>query len=276
MIHVQTLRMTIPGVRPRRFLHISDAHIAYAYPDDPPEVIANSAHDTARWGTEGRTSNENFEDFLALARETKPDALVISGDLYDYYQPSSARYLLEKLGGLPVEYLFVYGNHEPAAPAANGLEGEVRKAVFDARLAGPAPEFWIKDYGDLLLIGLNDAYQQIPAAQLDRLEEQMARGIPIFLVMHIPLPFPNFLATTKIRQPNAPWDYNYFLLGCEKPNESTDRLYRLASAPDSPIAGILAGHVHFFGSDEYAPGKWQLTPAPGYGWDVRINWPENA
>ena len=276
MIHVQTLHLTIPGVRPRRFLHISDAHVSYAYPDDPPEEIAHAEHYAKVWGTEGRTSNENLEDFLALAREMKPDALVISGDLYDGYNPSNARYLLERFGGFPVEYLYIYGNHEPAAPAANGLEGELRKKVFDARLAGPAPEFWIKDYGDLLLIGINDAYQQIPAEQLDRLEEQMARGIPIFLVMHIPLPFPGFFEATKIHCPKAPWDYNYFLLGCEKPNESTERLYRLASAPDSPIAGILAGHVHFVRCDEYAPGKWQLTPARGYGWDVRINWPEKA
>ncbi len=276
MIHVQTLNITIPGVRPRRFLHISDAHIAYAYPDDPAEVIARSAHDTARWGTEERTSNENFEDFLALARETKPDALVVSGDLYDYYQPSSARYLLEKLGDFPVEYLYIYGNHEPAAPAADGLEGEMRKKVFDARLAGPAPEFWVKDYGDLVLVGLNDAYQTIPSEQLDRLEKEMARGIPILLVMHIPLAFPDFLEAVKIRWTEPPCDYKYFTLGVGQPNESTERLYSLVAAPDSPIAGILAGHVHFSRCDEYAPGKWQLTPAPGWGWDVRINWPENA
>ena len=268
MIHVNKLDIKIPGVRPRRFLHISDAHTSQYLPDDPPELKEVLERYSWIWGTEGRTANENFDDFLALAKQEKPDLLTIAGDIMDTYSPCIARFLTEKLADFPVEYRLAYGNHdEPSALEAPGLEGPEREAALRAGIIGPGPAFWVKDYGDLLLIGIYDADHTVTEERLALLKEQLDRGIPTLMVMHIPLPLPGF--AERIIETYE--DHPYYLLGHANPNERADRFYAMLTAPDSPVRGILAGHVHLVSKTEYAPGRVQITAAPGYGWDVTVN-----
>ena len=154
MIHLKDINIVIPGVKPRRFLHLSDPHIAYYYPGDDPEYVKYAKYYSSAWGTEDKSSNENFEDFLSLAVSEKPDAVTIAGDLQDACSVSNVKYLVEKLSDFPVEYLYVYGNHEPEAHDPAWLDDDLKKRAETARLVGKHPEFFVKDYGDLLIIGI--------------------------------------------------------------------------------------------------------------------------
>ena len=267
MIHVNKLNLTIPGVRQKRFLHISDAHVTSWGPGDSPEYVDYMERYSRIWGTEGRTANENFEDFLMLARQTRPDALTIAGDLMEAYSVSNIRYLVNALKDFPVEYHFAYGNHEPEAMAAEGLGEPLREEALRAGLAGRGPAFWVRDFGDLLLIGVDNADRTVAPERLALLEEQLDRGIPTLVVMHVPLPLPTFAPT--VRQTYD--DYDYYLFGYPQPTELTERFYKALISPSSPVCGILAGHVHFVSKTEYAPGRCQITAAPGFGWEVAVN-----
>ena len=268
MIQTRVAHIHIPGVKSRRFLHISDAHLSRAYPEDTAEEIAFAEKQAVRWGTEGRKTWENFEDLMTLAGQMKPDALVMAGDCIDYYHPSCLRYLTEKLEETGVESLYVYGNHEGASYQYRVPDGRVQYPAY-ARLIGPDPAFWVREYGDLLVVGLDDSEREITERQMALFDRQMERGLPILLVIHVPLRTDGLLPL--VRQHWGADGDRYFLLGNDQQSALTRAFCARVTAPDSPVAAILAGHVHFLSDCPFAPGKRQYTAAPGGAWDIRIN-----
>ena len=86
-----------------RFLHVSDLHLGKVI--HGVSMLENG--DQPYW----------IEKFLALAEELRPDAVLISGDVYDRGSPSGAAVeqlsrLVEGLAGLDVCVLLVAGNHD--------------------------------------------------------------------------------------------------------------------------------------------------------------------
>ena len=267
MIHLKDINIVIPCVKPRRFLHLSDPHIAYYYPGDDPEYVKYAKYYSSAWGTEDKSSNENFEDFLSLAVSEKPDAVTIAGDLQDACSVSNVKYLVEKLSDFPVEYLYVYGNHEPEAHDPAWLDDDLKKRAETARLVGKHPEFFVKDYGDLLIIGIDDSDRTVSPEQREMLKKELSRCVPALVLIHVPLPIPSF--EEEVKRKNE--DFNYYLFGHEKPSALTREFYELLTSGNSPVYGILSGHVHFVSETEYLPGRKQITSAPGRGWRVTIN-----
>lgn len=46
----------------------------------------------------------------------------------------------------------------------------------------------------------------------------------------------------------------------------------MVKSPESPVAAIFSGHVHFAHQKEFAPGKIQYTAAPGFtGYGSKIS-----
>ena len=180
-------------------------------------------------------------DFLSLAVEEKPDALTIAGDLVDACSVSNVRYLIEKFRDFPVEYLYVYGNHEPEAHDPVWLDEKMRNQAEDARLVGKYPEFWVRDFGDLLIIGADDSERTVTASVLEKLRKELSRGIPSLVVIHAPLSIPPF--DEEVRKKVE--DCNYYLFGHEKSSELTREFYDLLTSEKSPVYGILSGPVHF-------------------------------
>lgn len=86
-----------------RFLHLSDLHIGKSL--HGVSLLENG--DQGKW----------VEDFIILAENLKPDAIVIAGDIYDRSAPSGeAVELLDKLvtgiSNLDIPLLMVAGNHD--------------------------------------------------------------------------------------------------------------------------------------------------------------------
>jgi predicted MPP superfamily phosphohydrolase len=271
MIYVYKDRLTINGVSPKRFIHLSDAHLSYAYPTDSKEDIAFSERQAVLWGTEGRKAFENFEDFIDLTKKTSPDALILTGDIIDYYHPSSISYLTKKLKELPIGPLYVYGNHEGASYHEHIPDTKIHYPEY-FHLMGENPSFWVKDYGDLLIVGLDNSQREIIKEQFAFLSEQMERGIPIILLMHVPIITKDILPIVekKWKNSNNEWK-DYFLLGTENQSTQVKRFCQLITKPNSSICAIMAGHVHVASKGEFLPGKQQYTAAPGIAWEITIN-----
>lgn len=132
-----------------RFLHISDLHLGKIVCG--VSMLENG--DQPCW----------VERFLALADETKPDAVLIAGDVYDRSAPSGAAVtllsrLVVGLADRGAAVLLVPGNHDSAEKLAFAREILARQNVFVAgkpsreltrvRLAdeyGPV-DFWLLPY----------------------------------------------------------------------------------------------------------------------------------
>jgi exonuclease SbcD len=86
-----------------RFLHISDLHLGKVI--HGVSMIENG--DQPYW----------IDKFLALAEELRPEAVLISGDVYDRGSPSGSAVelmsrLVEGLAGLDICVLLAAGNHD--------------------------------------------------------------------------------------------------------------------------------------------------------------------
>lgn len=86
-----------------RFLHLSDLHFGKSI--HGVSLLENG--DQPYWA----------EQFLALARSVRPDAVVIAGDIYDRSSPSGAAvelldHMLTELAGLGIPVLLIAGNHD--------------------------------------------------------------------------------------------------------------------------------------------------------------------
>ena len=109
-----------------RFLHISDLHLGKVI--HGVSMLENG--DQPYW----------IERFLALAGELRPDAVLISGDVYDRGSPSGAAVallsrLVEGLADLGVCVLLVAGNHDSGQRLAFARDVLARQNVHIAGTA---------------------------------------------------------------------------------------------------------------------------------------------
>ena len=84
MLHIEQIHLTIPSLtKEYHFLHFSDTHIAYAYPEDTEEDKALAEKQSKTWSAFHNTAVENFELLMQETVERKADALLMAGDIAD-------------------------------------------------------------------------------------------------------------------------------------------------------------------------------------------------
>ncbi|MBE6570591.1 MAG: hypothetical protein E7658_10335 [Ruminococcaceae bacterium] len=267
MLTIKKATVIIPSLKNEyHFWHFSDAHIAHAYPEDTDEAHALAQKQAARWAMDGKPSSDVFLEVLAEAKKNHASLLLMAGDCVDYYSDSNIRFLTENLEKTEIPVLYVYGNHEGASYVKDLGDPKQFYPCY-AGLMGETPDFQVKDFGEFLLIAVDNSAHNISEEQFVKLTEQFTKGVPVILVMHIPL-------STIAIMPDmeAKWGKNptYFMLGTEAEPEMTREFCRLVTAEDSPVAAIFAGHVHFMHAGEFSPGRMQYTSAPGCCWDITV------
>jgi len=267
MLQIEQAVVTLPSLRGEyHFWHFSDAHTAYAYPEDSDEDKALAKKQAECWSTGGKLSTEVYEELLAEAKERRAELLLMAGDCVDYYSDSNLRYLSDHLHRTGIDVLYAHGNHESGSYTVKYSDSRMFYPQY-RDLMGDTPDFQVRDFGQFLLIAVDNSDHNIRQEQLDKLKEQFARNLPILLVMHIPL-------STEAIMPDmeAKWGKNpsYFMLGTDAEPETTREFCRMVMAENSPVAAVFAGHVHFMHQGEFAPGRIQYTAAPGCCWDVLV------
>lgn len=263
MLNIENTFIKIPGVkREYHFLQIADVHIAYAKEDESEEDKAVAQKETKAWSSEGVTPLETWklmEDYVQ-EEEKNIDALLIAGDCLDYFSVSNFELLKEKIEALPTEVLYTPGNHELAVFTGNQPRiGQVYHEYYDVVMSGDA-DFWVRDYGDFLMIGINNADKNITRDQLDQFKEQIARKIPIVLLIHIPIQTEAVLDAIE-----QTWGFRnmYFIFEAnDEASEASKEFSRIVRSAESNVAAILAGHIHAAHEGEFAPGRMQYTAAP--------------
>lgn len=255
--------------RTYRFLQISDCHI-YVQSEENDAVdralteqrIAENA-----WKPTDKTPAELFCEALADADREAVDALLLAGDAVDYFSPGNLAFLREKFAAARTEILYVYGNHE-GGHYKKQLDPRGCYPFYDGLMPG-SPDFWVRDYGELLIVGIDDSDQQLTAAQVEALREQCARGLPILLLLHTPVACEDIRGEVlQVWGSEAGW----FMLGYDEARTQgpTKAFYDLVMQPDSPIRAVLAGHDHFACRGTLPGGRVQYVSAPSFTGYARL------
>lgn len=258
----ERVTVTIPGLsRPHTFLHISDTHVAYAYDYDSENAKAMAEKQSNAWNQCGIFPIDAFANVLAYADETKPDAILMAGDIVDYYTESNVKYLGEMLSACKTECLYVPGNHEYAGNAAF----DDMRATLSPMMQG-TPDFWVRDYEDFVVVGVCDGTYRFTWAQVEKLKAVIAQGKPILMMLHLPI-------RSEVLTPYCEkswWGCDVTIGGSfHGTDDATEEFLSLVKSEDSHIAAIFAGHLHYDHAGEFAPGRMQYVSAPAFTRFVR-------
>ena len=236
-------------------LQVSDLHIMALEPDSTEERKEKVAKQISAWdsvrigfakaygddyGQEHLLdTTEGLERVVAMANETMPDALILSGDMMEDYSEENLRALTAGCRKLQMPWMWVCGNHEV------GHEEAYRPLMQND------PSVQLLDVGELRFVGINNAAKKVCEEQTARCTELAGEAPVSMLVMHIPMLTKNNAEETSHFSP-------YFLLGTGDVDDATRAFIDGMERDDDPFAMVLCGHVHGANVSFYRPGHPQI------------------
>ncbi|MBP3348429.1 MAG: metallophosphoesterase [Clostridia bacterium] len=242
-------KLNIGATKPFKIVHVSDTHFTYADDRDDERKIAMAGR--------RRKVFPDSEKVLAEAVRVSKELscpIIHTGDLSDFVSVANLEAVRKFLA--ENDCFFVAGNHEFARYIAEADENaEYRnlslatvQAAFtnDIRMAS-------RVINGVNFVALDDGYYLIEPEQMEFLKNEVEKGLPIVLMMHVPLFEQNFfddimpnrssahmLAVPKELMANYDRGTYYDQLADDLTYEAWEYI---TSQPN--IKAILTGHLHF-------------------------------
>lgn len=256
--------------RPFSVLHLTDSHLAAAYPEENEKK--QRLH-IRRTQTFGGHQEEALRDALDWAKG-RVDYIVHTGDLIDWQSEENFD-LVRKYFGEGV--IGSVGNHEfnpdmwlsePAEEHTEAFKDLTRARIqevypFDVRFASQVAN-------GVNFVTLDDVYGYVTQEQVDQFKEEVKKGLPIVLCMHVPFFTDNiwradkrfWLNTGKMNGDGAlPEPSGDYKMQLEDP-VTRDFIGWLKQEP--LLKCILAGHLHISVEDQFSPTCRQYVTAGGF------------
>jgi hypothetical protein len=258
-ILIHEYKLKIDGVAPKILYQFSDTHINIAddlSSDEEREAVAGRVENWYRvrekfttrfnepYGEDQRLeAKEHFENLLEKAKEDG-DALIIAGDVFDYVNEAHLRMFEKRFADLGIPYIYACGNHE-----------KTWEIPDDSAMAIIKRPVQILDLGDMKIVAFENSQRVITREQIDALKELLDEGLPLVVLMHIPIQAEHNEAHKgqsdyfRINYPDCPAENLEFI----------DLIY----ANTDKISAIFAGHLHFLNVCELVPGLTQYVSSQG-------------
>ena len=260
------ISLSIGLPKPLRLLHASDSHLTFADERDDlrkRELAATRTRDFHDVMHEPGGALERLQEVIDYARE-KCDLLVHTGDVIDFVSHPNFEYLRSCLGVM--DTIFAPGNHEFSRYIGEAKEDDDYKALnFNhVQLCSPNEiDFFARIVHGLNLVVVDNSYFEFKPRHLEALRAEVACGLPIVLLMHIPIftdELYNEMMITRHREaahligtPEALLaPYSRARQEQQRPTPAT--LEFIDYIKHQPlIKAVLCGHMHF-------PFRCWLTP----------------
>jgi len=236
------------------FMHISDMHMSVNDTLSDEAEIADNNESEKTWrelreyfaNTFGEpytsehtlSSEASFDKMIALAKELKPEALLLSGDMLNHLTGGSIRALRKKLCEYDGKYMFVPGNHDPGTSV--GLTKDSVQVI---------------DCGELLIVGIDNSMRTLSDLQLTELKALCTIGKPIIILQHIP-------AMTDVNRDYLTGFGEYFSVDINSEDKNAAELVRI-EAQEPCVKAVLCGHIHGYRELGIAEGKRQISASSG-------------
>ncbi|MAU62735.1 MAG: metallophosphoesterase [Flavobacteriaceae bacterium] len=257
-----------------KIIHIADTHL---YMDDDRGIpflnysnrMAKAYNQTIHFKTREKTNpKKSFQQALEFAKELNADVITLIGDIFSFPSELAIEWVLSKLKAIGIPYIYIAGNHDWHYEGMKGSLDSLRDKWIEKRLMplyqGNNPLMAAYDIKGIRFLAIDNSTYEINDEQLIFFSEQVASGLPLVLLVHIPMYAPG----KKIS------------FGCGNPfwGAKTDRNFKLERRPKWPenghtkttfefykkvfnssnVMGIFAGHIHR-NSIEIIKGKPQIV-----------------
>ena len=272
---VRQTTLEVGADRPFRALHLSDSHVCLADERENARKLALAKTRSAGFdaGVPGRAA-AYLQEQLAYA-DTHSLPILHTGDFCDFVSDAN----LEAMGKLLFsrDCFMAAGNHEYSQYVGEAPEDEAYKLQSYDRVQACCKNdlrFASRERNGVNFVAVDNVYYNFTARQLALLEQEIAKGKPIVLLMHTPIYTPEL------------HDYMIHTLGescgylVGTPEEalaaySPER--RIQQTADGPtrafvdyvqhqplIRAVLAGHVHHDFETRLPGGAMQLITGGGF------------
>ena len=231
--------------------------------------MAKAYNQTTHFKNRKKTNpNECFENTLTYAKEIKADLIALVGDIFSFPSELAIEWVLSKLDETGIPYVYVAGNHDWHYEGMSGNLDLLRNTWINKRLLplyqGNNPLMAAYDIKGIRFLAIDNSTYEINKDQLEFFSSHADSGLPLVLLVHIPMYAPGKKISYGCGNPN--W------------NASTDRNYNLERRPRWPeeghsqitfdfynkvfntstLLGIFTGHIHKT-SIEITKGKPQIV-----------------
>ncbi|MEZ5104114.1 MAG: metallophosphoesterase [Draconibacterium sp.] len=276
-------------VKPTRLFHITDTHLSIddkrgeKYREFSQRMAGAYKSNVHFQNGESYSTMESFEWTLQKAKEEKADFLALTGDIFSFPSEAAVEWVLEKLNETGIPFAYVAGNHDWHYEGMSGSSMELRKVWTEKHLKamyqGNNPLFSFYDCNGLRFLFIDNSTYEILPEQLEFFKEQVRSGMPLILMMHIPLYMPGRSLGYGCAHPE--WgektDKNYELERREKWRKGGhtkttidfyDEVFRATN-----LLSIFAGHTHRDAID-IKNGIPQIVSghnATGYFSDIKVS-----
>lgn len=257
-----------------KVVHIVDTHL---FMDDNRGVpfdnyskrMAGAYNQTIHFQN-GKTTNpkESFEKTLAIAKKINADLITLVGDIFSFPSELAVEWVLSKLNAIDIPYVYVAGNHDWHYEGMSGKLDVLRDKWINKRLIplyqGNNPLMAAYDIKGVRFIAIDNSTYEINEEQLSFYSDQVKSGLPLVLLVHIPMYSPGKKISYGCGNPfwGADTDRNFKLekrprWPKEGHSQTTFNFYnKVFSTPN--LLGIFAGHIHR-NSIEIINGKPQIV-----------------
>lgn len=250
--------------KPFELIHFSDIHLTYADGRDDLRKRELAAA-RRRYFADAQA---NLDAVIADAKRT--GALMVStGDLIDFVSCANLDAARKFTG--ENDCFFAAGNHEFSLYVGEAFEdAEYRSRSLDMVQSAFKNDirFSSRIVNGVNMVAVDNGYYLIDSAQLRALKNECRRGLPVILLMHVPL-HTDALCSEMITRRGEPCaylmcspesviaSYDAHRAHQQRPNAVTREAYEyILSEP--AIKAVLAGHVHGeHYEDEIRPGLTQ-------------------
>ena len=269
--NIDECQVVIPGIsREYRLLFLTDSHMVLPETEGPQEIIDYSDQRLSQFtGETGIVSSDQFLSWISSSGEWELDALLLGGDIIESPSPANVSYLKDSLEQLEIPYIYTLGNHDWTYPWEYMTEKgrEEYLALLLPYMVSAENEFsgntafHTLELDDFIIAAINNSDNQIPPEALEEYKKIAEKGKPILLLLHVP-----FYTQPLLDKTSSVWQNSVVLGGGVHggiyPNDISAEFIGLITSKDSPVAAVLAGHVHL--SDiSYIQGEKEILQITG-------------
>ncbi|MGL1891293.1 MAG: metallophosphoesterase [Spirochaetaceae bacterium] len=256
--------ITIPGLlKTFRILHITDSHVSVLSTNEKEYHSYSSRMDNAfktvkHYKTKKKTtSSKMFLNLLEVAKEEKVDLIVLTGDIVNNPSQSSISFIHQALKLVDIPYIYISGNHDWHYEGMEGSDENKRQTWINKSLlplyVGETPLYSSLIIGGINFVAIDNSTYQVNEDQLRFYKTQLKLGLPIVLLLHIPLYLGKEAKQKQSTVCGAPgwgWniDRNYKIEKRERwsktGNLTTTLEFLETVKKSSNLSAVLAGHTH--------------------------------
>lgn len=267
--HVEEI--VIPGIEGEyEFLFLTDLHLAIKTREDAGPYGSAQERIDAFSNAKGTVSAKQLPQWISYANKQQFDAVLLGGDMIDYYSDENAAYLAGYLNQLKMPYLFTLGNHELFSPWEEAISQD---SVIYELFQDKSGAFQVLEYEEFAICAVDNEAYQVNEASLAAMREWIETNSdkPVILLAHVP--FYTERNSSLLETTMSVWG-QALVIGTGEGTRDTTAVSRAfietILGEGSPVIAIFTGDNHFYHKGNLTDSVVQWVGAPAYAGDGMI------